>query len=251
MARSQSGDSIIDRVVRILEAFEADSPVRTVGEISQRAGLPMSTTSRLVEQLIAAGFLRRDGDRRVRVGIRLWELASRASAPTALRQVAMPFMEDLQAIVGHHTQLGVLEGHEVLILERLSSRQAVINFSRIAGRLPLYASSSGLVLLAHAPRELQESVLSGTLRAYTALSIREPERLRVELAEIRRRGVAFCPGYIDLAATGIAVPLHDARGKVIAALSVIVPNDNDAQTYVGALRTAARGLDRALKGPGR
>ena len=55
----------------------------------------------------------------------------------------MPFLEDVHAVVGHHAQLGVLDGDEVLFLERLTARDAVINYSRIAGRLPLHTSSSG------------------------------------------------------------------------------------------------------------
>jgi DNA-binding IclR family transcriptional regulator len=97
----------------------------------------------------------------------------------------VPSMEDLHAVVGHHTQLGVLEGDEVLFVERLSAPGAVINFSRIAGRMPLHASSSGLVLLAHGPPALQERTLSLPLKAYTAETITSPAKLRASLAAIR------------------------------------------------------------------
>ncbi|GAA3998500.1 IclR family transcriptional regulator domain-containing protein [Streptomyces plumbiresistens] len=63
----------------------------------------------------------------------------------------MPFTEGVHDVVGHHVQLGVLDGDEALFLERLTAPGAVINYTRIAGRLPLHASSSGLVLLAHGP----------------------------------------------------------------------------------------------------
>ncbi|WP_028658496.1 IclR family transcriptional regulator [Nocardioides insulae] len=249
MARSPSGDSLIERVVRILEAFDPDTPALTIGELAARADLPSSTTSRLVEQLVAHGLLRRDDERRVRVGVRLWELASRASPTLALRQVAMPFMEDIQAVVGHHTQLGVLDGREVLFLERLSARGAVINLTKVAGRLPLHASSGGLVLLAHAPRPLREAVLAAPLRPFTPATVTDPETVRRLLADIRHQGHALCAGFIDPAATGIAVPVRDPLGRVMAALSVVVPNDPDAWTHIGVLRTAARGLERALRAP--
>ncbi|MGI5229333.1 IclR family transcriptional regulator domain-containing protein [Actinoallomurus sp. CA-142502] len=95
--------------------------------------------------------------------IRLWELASRTSPTPGLREAAMPFLEGLHDVVGHHTQLGVLEGREALFVERLSVPGSVVNITRIAGRLPLHASSAGLVLLA----ELREQILAGPLERYT------------------------------------------------------------------------------------
>ncbi|WP_028473652.1 IclR family transcriptional regulator [Nocardioides alkalitolerans] len=250
MARSDSGESVVERVVRILEAFDPEMPALTIGALAERADLTTSTTSRLVDQMVSHGLLRRDDQRRVRVGIRMWELASRASPTLALRQVAMPFMEDLLAIVGHHTQLGVLDQREVLFLERLSARNAVINITKIAGRLPLHASSSGVVLLAHASRALQEEVLRAPLRTYTDRTVRDPVELRRMLAEVRRVGYAVCPGFIDPAATGVAVPVRDPRGRVIAGLAIVVPSEGDHVTAnLGALRAAGRGLERALRGP--
>jgi DNA-binding IclR family transcriptional regulator len=159
----------------------------------------------------------------------------------------MPFMEDLHAVVRHHTQLGVLDGQEVLFVERLSAPGAVINITRIAGRLPLHASSSGLVLLAHASRELQERVLSGSLRAYTRHTVVDPARLRALLADVRKTEVAFCRGFVDERATGIAVPLRGTKDDILAALSVIVPNDANARMQIPALQAAARGITRAMR----
>ncbi|WP_455754823.1 IclR family transcriptional regulator domain-containing protein [Streptomyces mutabilis] len=107
-----------------------------------------------------------------------------------------PFMEGVHDVVGHHVQLGVLDGDEVLFLERLSAPNAVINYTRTAGRLPLYASSSGLVLLAQGPVGLRERMLAGPLTAYTPATPATPIRLRATLAEVRQQGYAYCPGYV-------------------------------------------------------
>lgn len=242
-------ESVLSRAARILEAFSQEEPALTVSEIARRTGLPMATASRLVGELVAHGFLSRDGDRRVRIGVRLWELAVRASPALSLRNAAMPFMEGVHDIVGHHVQLGVLDGDEVLFLERLSAPNAVINYTRIAGRLPLYASSSGLVLLAHGPADLKERLLAGPLTAYTPSTPATPARLRAVLAEVRQQGYAYCPGYVHGEALGVAAPVRGAHGKVVAALSVIVPNDAGAQAVVPVVRTAARGVSRALGAP--
>jgi len=85
---------------------------------------------------------------------------------------------------------------------------------------------------------LQEEILAGELRAYTAATVTDPRRLRALLADVRRGGAAVCPGYIDERATGIAVPLRDTSGQVRAALSAVVPNDGAARTQLPALKAA-------------
>ncbi|MHA6779682.1 IclR family transcriptional regulator [Pseudonocardia saturnea] len=243
MARTQNGESVLSRAVRILAVFGPDDRTLRMSDIAARSGLHLSTTSRLVAEMVALGLLARDPDRQVRIGVRLWELAARASPTLTLRDTAMPFLEDLHAVVGHHVQLGVLDGSEVLFVERLSAPGAVINYTRIAGRLPLHASSSGLVLLAHAPHELQDAVLAGPLRRYT---IATPERLRAVLADVRRTGHAYCAGHIHPDALGIAVPVTTPSREVVAALAAIVPNDESGRAVVPVLMATARGISRSI-----
>ncbi|MDH6437117.1 DNA-binding IclR family transcriptional regulator [Streptomyces sp. SAI-144] len=247
--RTQHGESVLARTVRILDAFTPEEPALTVSEISRRSGLHVATASRLVAELVSYGCLIRDDDRRVRIGVRLWELATRASPTLSLRNAAMPFMEGVHDVVGHHVQLGVLDGDEALFLERLTAPGAVINYTRVAGRLPLHASSIGLVLLAHGPADLRRRVLDGCLHRYTPNTPATAARLRAVLADVRQQGYAYCPGYVHLEALGVAAPVRDARGEVVAALAVIVPNASEASSVVPVVRTAARGVSRALGAP--
>lgn len=158
----------------------------------------------------------------------------------------MPFMEDLRHVIGNDIQLAVREGVEVLILERLTSPSPVVNYSRIAGRLPLHASSSGLVLLAYAGPELEAVVTAEPLTTYTPQTIRTPDQLRVALAHVRREGYALCAGHIHPQTTGIAAPIRGRDGAVVAALGLIVPNDESAFGRIPALRAAARGISRVM-----
>jgi DNA-binding IclR family transcriptional regulator len=245
MANSPTGDSVIDRIVRVLETFTADRTVQSASDIGRRAGLPSSTAHRLVEDLVASGILERDDDHRVRLGMRLWELALRGSAALRLRQAALPFMERVQARIREHTQLAVLEQDEALFLERLSHPDAGANITRIAGRLALHASSSGLVLLAYAPEEVRERVLAGPLAPISPETVTDPAALRRLLGAIRERGHVVSPGSVEAVSTGVAVPVRD-RGRVIAALSVILPRDAPTENAVATLTAAARGIERAL-----
>lgn len=246
MARGSAGESVLDRAVRILAAFGPQAPALTVAEIARSADLPIATAHRLVAELERHGLLERDAERRVRVGVRLWELATRSSPTRTLREAAMPVMEDLHAVVGHHAQLGVRQDHEVLFVERLSARRAVVNVAQIAGRLPLHVSSAGQVLLAHAPVEVQDAVLAGPLPGYTEATVTDPRRLRRVLAEVRKQGFAFCPGHIRPEATGVAVPIRGSDGDVVAALSVVVPRDDAARSVVPLLLASGRAVSRSL-----
>lgn len=231
----------------VLEAFPQDHPSLTVGQIAERTGLSSATAYRIVAELLDLGVLERRGAG-VSIGVRLWEIASRAPRAHDLRDAAMPFLEDVQTATRQHVQIGVLEGTEVLFIERLSARQSVVNFTVVGGRLPLYASSSGLVLLAHAATDLLDRVLTSPRTQFTDRTPTGEGELRRVVAEVRKRGYAACPGYLHPDAMGIAVPVRDRSDAVVAAMGVVVPVRGAAVTaHVLSLRTAALGITRALR----
>lgn len=247
MANSTSGESLVTRVVTILDAFDTHRSSMTLSALSRRVGLPLATTHRLVGQLVAERLLERTDGGELRLGRRLWELASRGSHTTDLRQVALPFLEDLQAVVRQHVTLGVLDGDDVLYVERLTARGSAVNVTQIAGRLPIHACSSGLVMLAHSPAALQDEMLARTYPRYTDQTITDAVDLRRLLAEIRQLGYACVPGIIVAEATGIAVPIFEHGNRLVAALNVIVPRgEEDLHATLPAMKTAASGISRAL-----
>jgi DNA-binding IclR family transcriptional regulator len=246
VANSASGDSMTERIVRVLETFTLERTVQSAADIGRRAGLPSSTAHRIVDELVQTGLLERDADHRIRLGLRLWELALRGSRALRLRQAALPHMESVQAIVREHTQLAVLEQDEALFLERLSHPDAGANITRVAGRLPLHASSSGLVLLAHAAAPLRDRVLAEPLRPLARETTTDAAALRRQLAAIRRQGFVVAPGTIESVSTGVAVPVRDA-GEVVAALSVVLPRETPPDSALAALRAAASAIEAALR----
>ena len=250
MAHKSAGRSALARVLAVLETFDQDNSALTVSRISQRSGLPVPTVYRIVAELLEMGLLERGSDRRLHVGVRLWEIASRAPRALGLREAAMPFMEDLHAATRQHTQLYVLEGCDALVIERLSTRSAVTNVTQVGDRQPLHATTGGLVLLAHASLHIQDSFLSAPMRAYTPNTPTDPAELRRILANIRTRGYVVCDGYITPDALGVGTPVYSPSGDVIAALSVVVPRDGaQPMTHVRALRLSSRGITDALVKP--
>jgi DNA-binding IclR family transcriptional regulator len=245
--RPPQGDPVVDRAFALLEAFDARHQHLTLGELSRRSGIPTSSALRLAGRLQAWGALERDPAGRFSIGLRLWEVASLAPRGHGLRQVALPFMGDLEDVTRHHVLLAVREGEEALLVERLSSHGAVAALYRPGGRMPLHSTGVGLVLLAFAEPGFQERVLGRPLMHLPENVPVSPAALRRTLAEIRREGLATfrrgAPGPI----VSVAAPVHDADGTVVAALSVVVPAENAEPRLLGpAVRTAARGISRGL-----
>lgn len=245
MARSSSGESVLQRAVRILSSFSAAAPSLAVADIARAADLPTATAYRLVNELVALGVLERDRDNRVRVGLLLWEWGSRSPFPQQLRHIALPTMERLQARVKHHTMLGILVGADVLYLDRLSERGAVDNIAHVGGRLPIHTVSAGLVLLAHSPTDLQDQIINGPMRRYTRWTITDPTVLRRTLAEVRHSGVATGDQTVIPGVVGLAAPVRTAEGEVVAALSIVFPRDDpQRRAHKTALVAAARQISR-------
>jgi len=246
---------VLHRHLRVLGAFDMRHPFLTLGEVAARAGLPPSTVHRLLAELVGEGLVERSEDRTYRLGVRLYELASRTPGALGLREIARPFLHHLHARVRQHAQLGVLAGHDVLFVERLSARDAVANWTVVGGRIPLYASSSGLVLLAHAAPELADAVIAAGFRPFTEHSIRSGAELRRVLRAVRQEGFAVTSGHLHPASRGIAVPVYGPQRSVYAAIGVIVANDAASPLpYVDELQHAAQGIARALEaayGPAR
>jgi DNA-binding IclR family transcriptional regulator len=249
MAAVPGGETVLGRATRILEVFGPDATSQTASDIARRTGIPMASTHRLVGEMVRLGLLERGPDRLLRVGVRVWELGWRSTAALGVRDVAMPYMEDLHSVVKQHTQLAVLEGNDVLYIERLSARgQTAVNITRVAGRLPAHTCSSGLVLLAFGPPELQERVLASPLSRFTEKTVTDPAELRGLLAETRKRGSATVSGAVHLEAAGVAAPVRDRTMNVVAALSVIVPNSpSHIAASAPAVLATARGISRALQ----
>ncbi|NJC86180.1 IclR family transcriptional regulator [Planosporangium mesophilum] len=242
------GRSVTGRVLAVLESFSADRTHLSLSDISRRTGLPLATAHRLVGELAAWGALERDDQGRYRVGLRLWEVAALAPRGLGLRELALPFLEDLYEATHENVQLAVLDGAEVVYVERISGRHAVGVLSRVGGRWPAHATGVGLVLLAHAPTEVQESFLTSPLAAFTRKTIVDPARLRRVLAEVRRTGVAVSDGQVTLDAVSVAAPVRGPAGQVVAALSIVVRAGTiEPPTLVPAVLTAARGISRAIK----
>lgn len=239
--------SLTYRTLDLLACFTPDQPIRSLSELSHHSGLPLTTTHRIVTDLLAWGALERTPDGGLQIGLRLWQVASQAPRGLGLREVALPFMEDLYVATGENVQLAVREGSEAVYVERLTGRASVRVLTRVGDRFALHATGVGLVLLAHAPEEVRTAVLGRPLQAWTPYTITDPEVLRSTLAEVRRTGVAISSRQVTEDALSVACPVRGPGGDVVASLSVVVRYGTlSPQALVPAVRAAGHGISRAL-----
>ncbi|WP_327578792.1 MULTISPECIES: IclR family transcriptional regulator [unclassified Streptomyces] len=243
-ARSRSA---AERLLAVLGAFDHRRPALSLTEIGRRAGLPLATAHRLVGELTAWGALERDAAGSYHVGLRIWELAALAPRGPALREAALPFLEDLYEATHENVHLAVRDGLDVVYIERLSGRHAVGVRSRVGARWPLHATGVGLVLLAHSTRTFQDQVCGGPLAAFTPHTLSDPVRLRRALAEVRRTGCAVADRQITDDAVSVAAPVRGPGGDVVAAVSLVVPSaGTQPHSLIPAVRLAGRGISRTL-----
>lgn len=238
---------MIGRVARILAAFDRQNSALSLSALAYRADLPVPTAYRLVTELVKYGLLERDEDKQIRVGMRLWELSTRGNDRLGIRNIALPYMEDLFESLGQLTTLGVLDRGSVLYLERLTPDGMQVERAHIAQRHPIHAGSTGLVLLAFSPPEIQEDFLRRPLARYTPDTVTDPAVLRRQLATIRRERCAVVPGVGMVDWTGMAVPILDREKMAVAALSVVYPRGREHPGALQALHTAAFAISTTLR----
>ncbi|WP_326662002.1 IclR family transcriptional regulator [Streptomyces canus] len=236
-----------DRLLSVLAAFDHEHPALSLTDISRRAGLTLTTTHRLVGALTDWGALERDDAGVYHVGLRLWEVAALAPRGVALRQLALPYLEDLYEATHENVQLAVRDGSDVVYIEWIAGRSSVGVHIRVGARWPLHATGVGLVLLAHCEPHEQEEYCATPLAVFTPYTITEPAKLRRVLAEVRRTGVAVSSRQVTDDALSVAAPVCGPDGTVVAAVSVVVPQaDAQVPALIPAVRLAALGISRAL-----
>lgn len=202
-----------DRLLAVLAAFDHQHPALSLTGISRRAGLTLTTAHRLVGALTDWGALERDADGVYHVGLRLWEIAALAPRGLALRQVALPYLEDLYEATHENVQMAVRDGAEVVYIEWISGRSAVGVRIQVGARWPLHATGVGLALLAHSDSAFQEAYCSVPLAAFTPHTLTDGARLRRALAEVRRTGVAVSSRQVTDDALSVAAPVRGAAGR--------------------------------------
>jgi DNA-binding IclR family transcriptional regulator len=246
--RPAQGEPVLDRAFRMMTAFGPAHRSLSLAALSSRAGLPKPTALRLARKMVEWGALERAVNGDYMIGLRLLEIASLAPRGHGLRTTALPYMEDLHHATRQHVLLAVRDGHDAVLIERLSARDAGQVMYRVGGRLPLHCTGVGLALLAHAPAAVQDEVLRSDLMLRpenTRISGRE---LRAALDAVRHDGVAIVSRPSPEPMTSVAAPILDQHHAPVAALSVVTRADQvEPAVLTPAVIAVARAISRAVR----
>ena len=246
-AEPATPSAVIDRISLVLDAF--DGPGRlTLAQIVRRTGLPRSSAHRMLERLVQLRWLRRSG-RDYELGMRLVELGSLAVHQDRLVRAAKPLLGELHRATGLVVHLAVLDGADVVYLEKVGDRVVGALPSRVGGRQPAHCTAVGKAILAYSDEDAEVD-----LRARkTKYSISTSSQLAVELAKVRAHGVAFEREESLLGFGCVAAPIG-SPGEAVAAVSVSGPMNRMAfdQRLTAPVRMTAMGVWRNVEdGPQR
>jgi DNA-binding IclR family transcriptional regulator len=247
----------IDRLVRILNCFSPEQPAWTLTKLSTHLDLPKGTLHRFLASMESHGILRRDdGDKQWHLGYRLFIWGNLAEESTALRRIARPILRDLVAATGEMALLTVYQDQEIVCIGKVDTNYAVRLALDVGMRRPPHAGASSKVLMAYlSEEEIQAIIRDKGLPKLCVNTITDPDELLTALEAIRERGYAVSHEETDPGAWGVATPVSDWKGNVIAAVGVAGPgsrfSEELVQRCVTCCRQAARRISSSLSGEGR
>ena len=241
-------NSVLGRAMTLLTAYRPDEVELSLAELARRTGLAKTTAHRLLRELSGWDLVERTPGG-FRLGMRLFELGSQVPRQRGLREAAAPFLADLFEATHETVHLAIPDGAEVVYVQKLESRGGPKVPSRVGGRLPAHCTGVGKAMLAFAPPDQVDAVVAAGLRRRAPRTVVAPGLLRQELADIRERGVALEHEESTVGITCVAAPILDADSRAVAAVSVTGwVNRIDPARFAPAVRTAALGISRVLRG---
>lgn len=240
-------ESVAGRISMLIGAFDASSPTLSLSQLTERTRLPKSTVHRMADQLVEFRWLERTPTG-YRLGIRFFEVGGLVSSRTHLRERALPFLQDLQAATRHSVHLGILEGRDVVILEKLWGHESTNLPTRVGGRMPAHCTAAGKALLAFAPDKVIDEIIAAGLERRTGRTIVVPELFRQELATVRTAHWALETEENVAGTRCVAAPIRGS-GRAIAAVSVSGPvHKVDVSRIVPLVRRCATDIWSQLFG---
>jgi len=245
--------SSLEKGLKVLESFTSANPRLKLQQITNRVGLPKVTVFRFVRTLVKLGYISHDAESRTySLTPRMLSLGFTVLSSIDLRDVALPYLEELSRITGQNVNLGVMDGTEVVYIERVRRRQTAAIELYVGSRVNMYRTSIGLAILAFLSHDKVQTTLDEMLKdpetvKYTGS---KGERLVAALQEVRRNGYALTDGEFIPGVRTIAAPIFDAKGCVegavnMPAFAVAVSREELVTRYLPLLLRTAEEISAA------
>ncbi len=216
--------SSVTNALRLLKVFSDQESEIGISDLARRVSLAKSTVHRLASSLVEEGMLEQtEREGKYRLGLTLFELGSLVRRKMDVTTEARPYLKALSERTGETVQLAVLEQTEALYINIIESQRALRMNYQVGTRAPLHCTAVGKVLLAHAQAQTFEASVTQGMTALTAATITDAADLRRELILIGNRGYALEEEEAEPGLRGVAAPVRDFSGQVVAAIGISGP----------------------------
>ncbi|WP_123794265.1 IclR family transcriptional regulator domain-containing protein [Pacificibacter maritimus] len=237
--------------LRVLECFGADRPRLAIAEVAALTGFDRATARRCLLTLHHEGYAAYDG-KYFTLTPRVLRLGMGTLAALPLPQIVQPWLDQLSDQIGQSCSVSILDDTDIVYLARAAQRRVMSIGLMPGSRLPAHCTSMGRILLAALPpAEARALIDRMDLTPRTVHSLNDPDDIMTELGRVRDQGYAVIDEEIELGLKSIAVPVYDARGRMVAALNtgmaaLHATPDTIGDTYLPALLKMQDGLRRVL-----
>ncbi len=208
------------RGLSVIRTFNADRPRQTLAQVAESTGLARATARRFLHTLVTVGYAGTDGTE-FWLTPRVLELGYSYLSGLGLPAIAQPRLEELSRHIGESSSLSVLDGTDVVYVNRVPVRRIMTVSITIGTRFPAYATSMGRVILAGLPAEELDAYLADVeLTPLTPTTLVDIPSLRTELTRIREQGFAIVDQELEPGLRSLAAPVHTPSGRVVAAVNI-------------------------------
>ena len=239
------------RTLRVLEAFSFAEPVLGVSELARKLGIGKSTAHRALSTLLEAGYVSKTADGRYRLGLKLHELGQLVVSGLRLHEVAIPPLERLRQASSETVHLAVLDGIDVVYIDRFESEGLSPMLKRVGRRMPVHVTSSGKCLVAFADPGVVDAVLAAGLRRMGSRTITSKNLFIETLQHVRTDGYAVSVEESEPGVASVGAPVFGRDGSCIAAVSMVGPATRMRDDYLTrSIRQVRRCAFEISKGMG-
>ncbi len=248
-------DKTLLKGLAVLEALaELDADTISIDDVAKRVGLSRSNAYRTLQTLVHAGYVARDEVHGgYRCTTRMYELGALRISKLDVRRLAPPYLSRLAEDTGETIHLSILDGLEIIYIDKIDSAQPIRAYSMVGGRAPAHAVATGKALLSAQPRGFIEKH-GPTFPRFTDATITRLADLKAELGRAARNGYAVNRGEWREGVGGLAAPVFDATGRSVAALGISGPltrlTSARMRTMAPRVIELAQDLSKALGYPG-
>jgi IclR family pca regulon transcriptional regulator len=204
----------------VIETFTAERPRQSITQVSASSGLDRATARRCLLTLAHHGYADYDG-KFFTLTPRVLRLGTACLATMPLPQIVQPLLDDLSERIGQSSSVSILDGAEIVYVARAAQRKVMSIGLMPGSRLPAFCTSMGRVLLSALPEAEARAILTAHPPfVRTSKTLTDPDAIMSELARVRAAGFAIIDQEVEIGLRSVAVPLINARGRVVAALNV-------------------------------